>query len=122
MRALILPRVGVEITELESGNGLLAGKRCDQRLFEHLLALVSARVARGKGGLRRVRFPMIEMIEHRRIDPIEVSDSADMQAQSLRIPCRYARGRNVARDLEVTYGSAEVLGLTFLGQRHDFQL
>src|SRR5713226_6918136 len=115
-------RVGVEITELEPGNCLLAGLGRNQRLLEHFLTLVSDRVTRDKGGFRRVGFPTIQTIEHRRIDAIEVADTADVQAKSERIPGRYAGGRNVARYLEVADGSTEVPGLPLRGQRQHLQL
>src|SRR5665213_75858 len=115
MHTLVMTRVGIEITELKSGNRLLSGSRGDQRLFEHFLAPVADLVAVGEGGFRRVGLPLIEMIEHRGIDAIEVSGTTDMQAQSKRIPYRYTGRRNVARYSKGADRSAEVLGLPLSG-------
>ena len=60
---------------------------------------------------------MIEMIEHRRIDSIEVAFAADVQAQRQRISGRRASRCDVARDLEIADGSAEILRLPLRGQR-----
>src|SRR3984885_7472848 len=122
MRTFVMLRVGIEIAELESGKRLLTRKRCDQRLFEHFLTLVSGRIARGKGRCRRVGFPMLEMIEHRCIDSIEVPDTPDMQAQSERISRGYAGGGNVARYVEIADSAAEGLESPLRGQRQAVQL